>query len=167
MRKSFDWKKGIFWIYLVLLVWIVLFKLSFSLEGLVGHSSVNLIPFYYGSDVNTRFHLKEVLYNILIFVPFGLFLRMFEVRGKFIVLCGFLTSLLLEVLQYLLGIGASDITDLLGNTSGVIVGIVFYFILEKIFRSREKVNHFLMILAIGVLVLFLGLFLILFVANEL
>lgn len=165
MRESFDWKKGIFLVYLLLLVWVILFKLSFSFEGLVGHRSVNLIPFYYGSDVNTRFHLKEVFYNILIFVPFGLFLRMFEVRGRVVILYGFLMSLLFEMLQYLWGIGASDITDLIGNTTGVLAGVIFYFVLEKIFQSREKVNRLLMRLAVVGMVLFFCLFLLLFIVN--
>ena len=66
----------LFLIYLALLVWIILLKLQFSLQDLDTGRSVNLIPFYYDKEIGTAFHLKEVLENLLIFVPMGIYLQM-------------------------------------------------------------------------------------------
>lgn len=40
------------------------------------------------------------------------------------------------MMQYILAIGASDITDIIGNTLGGIAGIVCYILLEKIFKNK-------------------------------
>ena len=53
----------LFVIYCVLLVWIILFKLSFSISdisSLIKSRAINFIPFYYPYEV--KFHLKEVIY---------------------------------------------------------------------------------------------------------
>lgn len=115
----------LFLIYLALLVWIILFKLQFSIHDLDTVRSINLIPFYYDKDVGTAFHLKEVLENLLLFVPMGIYLQMllskWRFHGKLIIIAG--TSLLLEMVQYVLAIGRSDITDLLTNTAGGFLGL--------------------------------------------
>ena len=87
--------------------------------------SINLIPFYYDKEIGTAFHLKEVLENLLIFVPMGIFLQMLLPKGRFhgklIIIAG--TSLLLEGAQYVLAIGRSDITDLITNFMGGLLGL--------------------------------------------
>lgn len=55
-----------FLIYLALLVWIILFKLQFSISDLDKVRSINLIPFHYDKEVGAAFHLTEVLENFLI-----------------------------------------------------------------------------------------------------
>lgn len=135
-------------IYCIVLVWIILFKLSFSLEELqtmVGTGEINLIPFYYEDDVD--FHLKEVLENLLIFIPFGLYLSMLHIDGKKAVFFGFLFSFVLEMAQYIFDLGSYDITDLMMNTAGTAVGILIYFLFTKLFHSTEKANKILTILA--------------------
>lgn len=85
--------------------------------------------------------------NIGIFVPFGIYLCMlnYELRFKFRVILG--VSFLLELFQYIFGIGRTDITDLITNTCGGIIGIGSYYIAVKIFRGREKVNFIISIIA--------------------
>lgn len=50
----------------------------------------------------------------------------------------FFTSLTLEVLQFVLAVGASDITDLLGNTAGGILGVGIFYIFSKICKERAE-----------------------------
>ena len=45
---------------------------------------------------------------------------------------GFFISLGIEVLQFVLSIGATDITDLIGNTFGGIVGILVFYLFSKV-----------------------------------
>ena len=50
-RKSNCLATILFLIYLALLVWIILFKLQFSISDLDKVRSINLIPFHYDKDV--------------------------------------------------------------------------------------------------------------------
>lgn len=55
-------------------------------------------------------------------------------ENKKIIFLGFILSFTLETMQFILSIGASDITDIITNTTGTIVGLFLYFILEKCLR---------------------------------
>ena len=81
-RKSNCLATILFLIYLALLVWIILFKLQFSISDLDKIRSINLIPFHYDKEVGAAFHLTEVLENFLIFVPMGIYLQMLLPRTK-------------------------------------------------------------------------------------
>ena len=135
-------------IYLFLLIWIILFKMALFSEiaDLDYIREINLIPFYY--DKETSHHLTEVLQNVAIFVPVGIYLQMLKIdKSKSIIFGGGL-SLLLETLQFIIGIGASDITDVITNTTGTIMGIVVYGMLLFIFKKREALEKVLRCLAI-------------------
>ena len=75
-RKSNCFVTILFLIYLALLVWIILFKLQFSISDLDKIRSINFIPFHYDKEIGAAFHLTEVLENVLIFVPMGIYLQM-------------------------------------------------------------------------------------------
>lgn len=74
----------------------------------------------------------QVVFNVVLFVPFGMILRRYFGRGVlFSTTTGFLTSLLIETLQYtgLLGvypcaIRVADVDDLMMNTLGALLGAV-------------------------------------------
>lgn len=157
----------LFAIYMVLLVWIIVFKLQFSISELDTCRSINLIPFYYDNEVGVRFHLTEVLENIAIFTPLGIYLCMLKHEPRFFIKMMFIlgTSLALEVLQYIFAIGRSDITDLLTNTCGGILGIVIYLVLAKLFRSRNRANKVIIVIASIVTVLVTGGLAVLLIAN--
>lgn len=118
----------LFLIYLALLVWIILFKLQFNINDLDTVRKINIIPFYYDKEIGVDFHIKEVLENLLIFVPMGIYLQMLLFKSKsylkLLIIAGI--SLLLEITQYILAIGSSDITDLITNTAGGLLGIALY-----------------------------------------
>lgn len=157
----------LFIIYMVLLVWIILFKLQFSINELDTIRSVNFIPFHYDNEIGIRFHLTEVLENVAIFAPLGIYLCMLKHEPKFTVKLMFIvgTSLALEVFQYILSIGRSDITDLITNTCGGLLGIAIYSILVKLFRSRRRTNKFITIIASIVTVLVIGGLAVLLIVN--
>lgn len=115
-------------IYLILLTWLILFKLQLPLGGWVPYRSLNLIPFGASLIVNGAVDVQEILYNGLVFLPFGLYLGMLQPCRSWwknlLVMAG--VSLAYETLQYLLAIGASDITDLLMNTAGGAVGLLVF-----------------------------------------
>ena len=150
----------LFTIYIFLVIWIILFKLSVSIDQLPHFRSINLIPFYYPNK--TGFQIREVLDN-LIFIPFGLYLKTLNINSERTVFLGFLLSLSLELSQYIFCIGASDITDLIMNTTGVLVGVGLYYLLKKIFK--EKTNKIILALAAIVTILFVSLIIIILINN--
>lgn len=166
MNKKKKITKILFMVYILLLIWIILFKTSFSISdfiGLLKIRSINLIPFYYPAKVS--FHLREVIANILIFVPLGIYLKMLDIKSKKVILYGLILSLVLEVSQFIFKLGASDITDIITNTIGTILGVCGYVLLEKMFKNKEKIDNILRLFAFIVTILFLLLILLLIVSN--
>lgn len=157
----------LFIIYIMLLVWIILFKLEFSISKLDTYRVINLIPFYYDNEIGMTFHLKEVLENVAIFIPFGIYLSMITCRLSFKVkvLLIFAVSFALEIFQYILAIGGTDITDLITNTCGGIIGICFYWLAVKIFRTKKRADSIIIILATVVTVAVIGMLAIILIAN--
>ena len=130
----------LFTMYIFLVIWIILFKLAISIDQLPQFRSINLIPFYYPNK--TTYQIREVLDNLIIFIPFGLYLKLS---------------------QYIFCIGASDITDLITNTTGALVGVGIYFLLKKIFK--DKTNKIILTLASIVTFLFVSLIMIILINN--
>ncbi len=140
---------GLLIMYLVVMTWIILFKMELDIRLLrqMNLRSINLIPFAGSLIVNGKADMSEVILNIAVFIPFGTYLSMLDRKMSFImkVLPVFVVSLMYEVLQYCFAIGASDITDLLGNTLGGIIGIGLFAVCSKILG--EKTVRILNILA--------------------
>jgi glycopeptide antibiotics resistance protein len=153
--------------YLVLLVWIILFKLQFNISDIDQIRRVNLIPFYYSTASGNRFHISEVMDNVIIFIPFGVLLSMLydkmNAGKKFILI--FCTSLFLEIMQFILSIGSTDITDLITNSLGGIMGIVLYGLLVKVIKDKQKLDWVISVIAGIAAVLFLGMISVLLLAN--
>lgn len=69
-QKLYKLAIGLFAIYILSLVWIILFKLGSSLTNLPHYRNINLIPFSGSVIVNGKIFLSEIIGNILIFIPF-------------------------------------------------------------------------------------------------
>lgn len=82
------------------------------------------VDFYYNS-----------MGNILAFVPFGALLpNLLQVKRCFgrVFFLGVLSSVTIEILQFLLMTGVSDIDDVFFNACGVLLGYGLYFLLGQI-----------------------------------
>lgn len=127
--KSKKLTQILFVVYFIVLSWIILFKMELDISLLckMNLRSVNLIPFAGSLLVNGRVDVSEIILNIVAFIPFGVYISMLDRRQNILIkalpIAG--VSLLYEIIQYVFRIGASDITDLLGNTLGGILGILF------------------------------------------
>lgn len=156
----------VFGVYLLLLTWLVLFKFAFAIEEIPHLRQLNLIPFHYETSVTPIMHIKEVVYNILVFVPAGVYFTAFFGERKWWKGIGasFLISLSFEIIQWIFSIGVSDITDLLGNTLGGVLGALLFVLLGKIFPKKRMS----MINGIGAVVEVVGIALLsmLFVTNK-
>ncbi len=140
----------LFGIYLVILIWIILFKMQTDLKFLPYIRSVNLVPFGQSVIINGEINFNEMINNCLIFIPVGIYAEMLAKNRKFYqkIILIFLITLFLEISQFILHIGATDITDVIMNTLGGMIGILSISMLYKIFKNGEKVNQILSILAL-------------------
>ena len=136
---------------------------GFFLEKFTNLCAINFIPFYYPYEV--KGHFKEVLENLLIFIPFGIYLKMLNKKNNKIILYGLAFSLALEIIQFAFGLGSTDITDIITNTSGTILGLLGYLLLVKLFKNKDKINNALKIIALIVTILFSSLIALLLIAN--
>lgn len=129
---------GLLIVYLVFLSWIIVFKMQLSFASLPDIRNINLIPFDQSVIVNNVIDYDEILSNVLAFIPFGIFISMLDNTKTLVkrLMPIFLVSLLFEILQYIFAIGASDITDLITNTMGGIVGIGIYDLLATVFKKH-------------------------------
>lgn len=109
-------------LYLVLLTWVVLFKLELPFTA--DDRAVKLVPFVSVGVVGASAPV-EVVVNLLLFVPFGGYLGLLAQYRSWwrstLTVAG--TSVALEVAQYVLGVGRSDVTDVLVNTAGGLIGL--------------------------------------------
>ena len=89
-------------IYLAILTWIILFKMATSVDGIPNLRGVNLIPFGDSLITNARLDTSELLDNVLVFIPFGLYLGSLMQKQAFWkkLLPIALVSIGYEVIQY-------------------------------------------------------------------
>ena len=155
---------GLLIFYLLILTWIILFKLSFSINELPHIRNINLIPFGQSLIVNGTISYTEIIQNMLAFIPFGIFVYILWDKKTFIIklIPIVLTSLIFEVIQYICAIGASDITDLLANSLGGIIGLLTAFVITKVFKNPVKVINIVCLVFASLLTLLIG---ILILAN--
>lgn len=108
--------------------------------------TISLFPFWSYLEMIQTSNLnmgRQILYNILAFVPFGILLpmlgRRFQ-RLKIVLLCGFLLSGLIESAQFLFHLGWCDIDDVINNTAGAVIGYGIWHILK--ISVRRLFNRF-------------------------
>jgi glycopeptide antibiotics resistance protein len=133
----------LFIIYLIAIWWILLFKLGVRFSYMEKRS-VNLIPFNEPVILSS-----ENILNVMIFTPLGVYAGiLFErwIFGKKLFFA-FLISLIVEALQFILAVGAFDITDIITNTLGGIIGLLLFNAIEKRFNTRVKAQKFINITA--------------------
>lgn len=139
--------------YAAILLWLILFKFSVHFASVLNYDnrSINVIPFSHSSGSS-----GEIVDNVLVFIPFGLLLGVnFKRLGlwrKLLVV--FVFSLTAEVLQYILAIGASDITDVITNTLGGLLGLMAYDLARRHMRE-ESLDRLIVTAGIGLLAIFL------------
>ncbi len=64
----------LFTIYILLLTGVILFKLPFYSPESEAERAINLIPFQGSFDDNGVLILREIVYNVLLFVPLGVYI---------------------------------------------------------------------------------------------
>ncbi len=129
-------------VYLALLSWVVLWKLEVPWIGAAAglDRPIKLVPFLPSGDAGASAP-AELLINLLLFVPLGLFIGALAPGWSWwkagLAALGF--SLLLEVVQHLISTGSFDTTDLLVNTAGALLGWLVFIAVRRSARERTSV----------------------------
>ncbi len=125
--------------YIVMLTWIIVFKMQFSFATLPDIRNINLIPFGASLIVNGKLQFSEIFQNAAAFIPLGVFTHTLMGKRPFWkqALPIAAASLLFETAQYAFAIGASDITDLIANTAGGLLGIGIAAVIGKAFGEKQ------------------------------
>lgn len=155
--------------YILFLLWNILFKYISPMElfssGRYFSRSINLIPF--NDILNGNYNELDIWGNVILFIPLGIYINMFFKYSKILrnigkVIC---ISLLFEVSQYIFAIGATDITDIITNMFGGIIGIGLYLIIKKVIKDNKKIKTFVAICSSLVMVPVAFLVIALFIYN--
>ena len=123
------------YIYLSFVLYFTLMPIITSLPFIFNHpyTPMNLVPFI--DVLNSRGDfVRQVGLNIIMTIPFGFLLPLIKKENTKLLKVAFYTFLLslsIEILQPLInGCRSSDITDLITNILGGIIGYIMYLILN-------------------------------------
>lgn len=156
MKKSHKWIHVLFFLYLLIVVRLIIFKYPFYmlkeiastwekgiiLEGLdtANFTLFKTIRMYidYAYMLNS---FENLVGNVVVFVPFGFLLPYVLKNGKIffvMLLNAFLFVLGIELFQLFSAFGAFDVDDILLNCVGAIIGYMLFFIGKKCTKSRDE-----------------------------
>lgn len=137
-------------IYLLVLIWVLLFKLGVAFSYMPKRS-FNLFPFDGFYRAHRRTDKPELILNILVFIPLGMYIAalMRQWSWRRSLLAFFFTSFAFECIQFIGKIGAFDITDIITNSTGGLIGWVLFLLLQRLIGSANKAQ--VLVNVIGVL----------------
>ncbi|OFK81137.1 VanZ family protein [Peptoniphilus sp. HMSC062D09] len=122
--------------------------------------SINLIPFktifnYITLIASPKFgfSVENIVGNILLFLPMGIYLNVITDRNKLSLTIIILISILVEVIQYLFNLGILDIDDIILNSIGGFIGIKTYNFLLTKFKTRDKIKRITIAASIMIFIL--------------
>jgi glycopeptide antibiotics resistance protein len=81
----------------------------------------------------------DISLNILLFVPFGVLCDANRLWKK--IVCGFLLSVLVEIVQYYFMLGYCELDDILNNTIGTVLGCVSVYIVNNLWKLYYELSE--------------------------
>ncbi len=127
------WKKSAF-IGMLTMWFLALIYLMFlyRLPGM-RTPAINLNAFHmfreagnYGGPIEKNQALRQILFNVLLYVPFGVIVGALSNRTWLTIFYGIVLSIITEIIQYLTGLGMADIDDVISNAIGLMIGTAIH-----------------------------------------
>lgn len=160
-KKPFILYKELF-LLLFLIYILCLFQIVTFQDQTLYISGNNLVPFkeIMRYEFGSRLFIKNVIGNVVLFIPYGLFASLYTKIEKVFSAFGlvFFASVTVEVTQLLIG-RVFDIDDIILNVIGGLIGYGIYSLIDTIGDSLPKVfksNWFLNIMSLIILIVFVG-----------
>ena len=156
-KKEFVLYREIFYLFFLMYI-LLLFQIVTFEDTNVAVDMNNLVPFkeILRYKLGSRLFFKNVIGNIVLFIPYGLFASMYtKIEKPFHAVCLVLfASVIVEVTQAMIG-RVFDIDDIILNVTGGILGFGIYSLVStigdsipKVFRSNWFLNILSMLLVI-------------------
>lgn len=138
--------KLLFVFYMIIFIWVVIFKCNWVDDLRITHQYISSISLYervinlgemksliYRIQIGEIFHrsLLEPFLNIVIFVPVGMYITIFQNKKRIFntYLVSLTISLLIELVQLATMIGGFSYLDIITNVTGGLIGYFIYRIL--------------------------------------
>ena len=160
-KKEFVLYKEIFYLFFLMYI-LLLFQIVTFEDTTIYLDGNNLVPFkeILRYKIGSRLFFKNVIGNIVLFIPYGIFASMYTKIDKLFHAIGLVlfASVIVEVTQSLIG-RVFDIDDIILNIIGGVIGYGIYAIIIRIGDSIPKVfrsNWFLNMLSILLVILLTG-----------
>jgi glycopeptide antibiotics resistance protein len=132
----------LFVVYLVLLAWVVLWKLDAPYVGAAAllPRPIKLIPFLPSAEAGGSAPI-EIVANFALFVPFGIYLGLLAPAWPWWKWTGVFAgaSFVLEAIQHLLSVGSFDTTDIIANTAGGLAGVGLMVVAQRRLQGRTAI----------------------------
>lgn len=158
-------------LYILFLLWVIYFK--FGKVDLVWHNAYSIshlsplerfmfdiVPFDFSNSPSVQHtsQLVDEILNMLIFAPFGVALPLLNKKIKILpqLLFCFGLSLIIEITQYFTAIGGLASDDLIMNTLGYFVGLIFYILIFKKISDKTNYKLFLIVDTLLLVVVIVG-----------
>ena len=157
MRKQGKVLKIFWWVYIVLLFVFVVVKFkgsfyelsdrisSYSMQGTINY---NLTPFRSMSTqieyITQWWALKNLLGNIIPFIPFGVLLPITYKKFSSVIsvfFIGFASILFIEIFQFFTKLGSFDVDDIILNMIGIVCGYLMFLVINCIFARRQYMSE--------------------------
>lgn len=126
----------IMYIYSSFVLYFTLMPIITSLPFMFNHhyKPMNLVPFIDVSYGRGDF-IRQIVLNVIMTIPFGFLFPLIKNKNAKLlktVLYTFFLSLSIEILQPLISFRSSDITDIITNVIGGVIGYITYFIFKPL-----------------------------------
>ena len=157
MRTQGKILKIIWWLYIALLFIVVVVKFkgsfyelsdrisSYSMQGTINY---NLTPFRSMSTqieyITQWWALKNLLGNIIPFIPFGFLLPITYKKfrsGISVFFIGLASILFIEIFQFFTKLGSFDVDDIILNMIGIVCGYLMFLVINRIFARRQYMSE--------------------------
>ena len=149
---------------LIFVIYLMCFFYVLTFED-VDWSTANLIPFkeMFRFEFGSKMFLRNVLGNMLLFLPYGFYLSYFMKlkKVKYVLIFSSFVSIVVEIIQYRIG-RVFDIDDIILNIAGGVLGYYLYrfgsYILNetKIKKIKEPLCNIITLIAAVAFVLYMG-----------
>jgi Glycopeptide antibiotics resistance protein len=134
----------LFVVYLAILLRLLTFRDS-SLFFAAVHG--NFVPFktilnYLSDSPTLGIAIRNLVGNIIIFVPLGFFVPLLRRSSKWktVLIVGLIISSIIEVVQGIFRVGIFDVDDILLNTFGAIFGYGTFVYIKLMIKRKYRLN---------------------------
>ena len=90
----------------------------------------------YKQAIHSSYYRQEILQNMWLFVPLGAVLYSMTKR-RWPIMIPIIISAVIELLQYILGLGLAEVDDIISNTFGAVIGFSIAILLQSHKKKTE------------------------------